>query len=678
MSAVAPSFTIVFSLSVHVRCQDLFDPLVVTANRQFQPEDQAAIRLAERGDLRDILRMKPNACASQAPGSVFSLRGVSQEGALVAGNRSNPALAVMSGYIPRTTNSLWAVGLPAWDIAEIGVHAGPQPFHEGPYAPGGVVRMVPQVPVFEDSGRFLAEAGGNGKYQSGATMNSVLIPGELAMRLNLHADGNDGGVLNTANDDDRFAATDRLMARGQWRWLPAGDDSTTCDLLVEGIRMRGNSLGLAGMRPDYDVFDRRVSINENERVPADYLAASFHLESSIAPEHKVNTWLTWQHMDGYQLADLDSTQALDWWYRVGVVEKRLTGGATLHHDSDDLNWTVGVYADSARYDLDYEGRGFSATRNGDPFFTDVDETVNMAALFARGEFEFQPEWWLFGGLRLDAQERAVSITGQPVGAARNSDSDRAQSYALLPELGVEWRGNAATAGLKVSRYFQPSGVGYAFSLGKSDPYDAAHGWEIQSYAEWETESFRMSQRMFFAHVRDYQETVAYPGGLPSIDRTFVNAGDALRYGAEMEFGWQGPGSLYTAIHAGWLSTHVDEFEEFGTRSGGGSLPNAPEWNFGLICSWSPPAGWFAETALTWQDGSYSEFSSPQATRVEERLDLSARIGYRWGRVEFHCFGHNILDRDFAMVRRDFTGDGSAVQGSPNLPRTLGAGISIDW
>lgn len=677
---VGPAFvTMALAHSVvSVRCQNVLEPLVVSATEEILTDDEVIARLATGADLRDILRMRPNAHAGQGPGSVFSLRGVAQDGTLVAGNRTNPGLAVMSGLIPRSTNSLWVLGMPAWDIDDTIIQAGPQPFHEGPFAPGGLIRLVPNLPGFGESGRFTAEAGGNGKYQTGATVNSVLIPDKLAMRWNVHADGNDGGVYNAENNDDRFAATDRLMARGQWRWLPAGDDSTICDLLVEGIRMRGNPLGLAGMRPDYDVFDRRVRLNEDERVPADYLAASFHLESAIDPARKVQTWLAWQHMDGYQLADLDSSAAYDWWYRVGVVERRLNGGAHLHHEGDGFLWTLGAYADSASYLLEYEGSGLSETKEGNPFSTDVDETVNMAALFARGEIEFQPGWWAFGGLRLDGQQRTVRIAAQPGGADPSSDRDRAESYGLLPELGVEWRQHAATAGIKITRYYQPEGVGYTFTLGKSGVYDAARGWEIQGYGKWETERLRISPRIFCAHVGNYQETVAYPGGLPSIDRWFVNAGDALRYGAELELGWRGPGALYAGFHGGWLATHVDHFEDFGVQSGGGPLPNAPEWNWGVICSWKPQTGWFAESALTWQDETYSEFSSPQATRIEERLDLSARIGYRWGKTEIHCFGHNILNRDFAIVRRDFTGDGAAVQGSPNLPRTLGVGFSIDW
>jgi outer membrane receptor protein involved in Fe transport len=658
--------------------QSALEPLVVTAGLEDAPDDEWRAELAGGRDLRDLLRMRPNAHTGEAPGTLFSLRGVAQEGVLVAGNRTNPALAVMSGHMPRTTNSLWVIGMPVWDLAELVVEAGPQLFHHGPAAAGGLIRMIPQDPIFEESGRFLAEAGGNGKYQAGTTYNTVLIPDQLALRLNLFADGNDGGVTNVWNDDDRFAASDRLMTRAQLRWHPAGDETTRCDLLLEGTRMWGNPLGLAGMRPDYELFDRKVELNQAESVPADHFGVSIRLESAIDPAHKVESWVAFQDADGYQLNDLDNSAAANWWFRSQVDERRLNAGSHLHHEAHDRNWTLGAYADAAEYSMHYYGRGFSTSADGEPFSTEIEEDVAMAALFARGEIEFEPDWWTFGGLRLDGQRRKVNIRAEMAANKPRSDQERTQSLCLLPELGVEWRGEAATVGLKITRSYQPEGISYAFTLGDAGVYDAARGWEVECYGDWRADSLRISPRLFCARIGDSQVSLAQPGGISSLDRWIINTDDMLRYGAEVELGWDGPGDLYAGLYGGWLGTHVDGFDYQGVRRDSGPLPNAPEWNAGLLCSWKPVSGWFGQTALTWQDGTYSQFSSPVATRIEERLDWSARIGYRWRNLEIYGFGHNLLDRDYALVRRDFTGDGKAVQGSPNLPRTMGIGIAIDW
>ncbi len=677
---VGPIFSafMVLSSGITARSQDLLEPLVVTAAEPVPPADDVAANLTEGGDLRDILRMRPNVHAGEAPGTLFSLRGAAQEGTLVVGNRTNPALAVANGVVSRSTNSLWVVGMPAWDIAGLTVEAGPQLFNAGPTAPGGSITLLPRQPEFAESGRFLGEVGSHGRYRTGATCNSIWIPEHLAVRLNFYADGNDGGVTNVADGDDRFAATDRLMARGQLRWRPAGDETAHLDLLVENTRIRGNPLALAGMRPDFELFDRRVALNQDERVPAEHLAFSVKLESSPAPGRKVEAWLAWQDADGYQLADLDNSADFDWWYHTSVVERRLNGGGSLVHEDEGCKLTLGVHADMAEYLLHFQGRGFSASPEGEPFSTKVDETVSMAAVFARGEFELQPDWWGFCGLRIDGQRRKVDIRAKMGDGVPNSDGDQVQTVSLLPELGIEWRGGASTAGLKLTRSYQPGGVSYAFTLGDSSTYDASHGWEIQGYGQWQAESLRVAPRVFFASGGNLQVTTVYPDGYASLDHWIRNAGDVVRYGAELELGWLGPRELYAGIHGGWLVTDFDGFEVDGVRRAGGPLPNAPEWNFGLILAWKPETGWFGESALTWQDETYSQFSAPVATRIEDRLELSARVGYRWGRAEVYGFGHNLLDQDFALLRRDFGNDGTAVQGSPCLPRTLGIGFAIDW
>lgn len=256
--------------------------------------------------------------------------------------------------------------------------------------------------------------------------------------------------------------------------------------------------------------------------------------------------------------------------------------------------------------------------------------------------------------------------------------ERVRSVAPLPEAGMEWRGEQATSGLRLSRFFQPRGMAYGVIMGGVDPYDAAKGWEIESYSEYSIQAFRIAPRMFFSIVDDTQVSVPTGVGVTSLDRRMANVGEALRYGVELEVGWHGPQHLYLGAQAGWLKTRVAAFDEDGLQRAAGPLPNAPEWNAGVVCAWNPQSGWFVQSALTWQDATYSQFSAPEATRIEDRLELSTRIGYRWKSMEAYAFGTNLLNRDFALVRRDFAETGAAVQGTPNLPRVIGVGVALDW
>jgi outer membrane receptor protein involved in Fe transport len=668
-------FVASLGIAASAAMEDSLEWLIVDAEPVTVCDSDLLIGLADSRDLRDVMRMLPNASSGGAPGTLFSARGVALEGVLIAGNRTSPALIVMNGLLPRTTNSMWVIGVPMWDLAEVEFAAGPQLFHRGPSAAGGLFQLTPQLPQFEESGTFRAEAGNLGMYQIGATHNAVIIPDKLAVRLNLFADGNDGGVTNVADGDKRFASSDRLLARGQLRWLPTGHEMTSLDVLVEGIKMRGNPLGFAGNRPDFDLFDRKVNLNQHEQSPADHLAVTLHFQTEIDGNRRIESWLAGQRSDGFQLSDLDNSPTANWWAQADVLEQRLSGGTILHHEGPGFNGLIGAFADRGVYKLDYFGRGFSETDDGDPFFTSVRETVEMASIFARGEYEFHSEWWAFAGIRLEGQRRSVDIQSSVTGIRSR---ERVQSIEPLPEIGMEWRGVAATTGLKLARYVQPRGISYGLLLGQTEHYESAQGWEIETYSVWSVNTLRIAPRAFYSALKDTQVSLPALDGVASLDRRIVNVGNAVRYGAELEIAWQGPGALTLAAQAGWLHTEVDAFRTSDAQRAAGPLPNAPKWNAGLVCAWNPKSGWFGQSALTWQEQTYSQFSAPKTTRIEDRLELSARIGYRWDQVELYAFGNNLFDRDFALVRRDFTETGGQIQGSPSLPRVIGIGMAIDW
>jgi len=210
------------------------------------------------------------------------------------------------------------------------------------------------------------------------------------------------------------------------------------------------------------------------------------------------------------------------------------------------------------------------------------------------------------------------------------------------------------------------------------PYGAERGWETNLYAENESDSLRLAGRLFYAKLDGQQVSSVAPGGIPILDQFISNAGRSTRAGAEIDLRWKGPGSLSVGLSGGWLHTRFDELVIDGVDRSGQKFPSAPEFGAAIQLAWSPPVGWFCESALTWSDTSYSQANSPQATALEKRLLLSARTGYRWQHAELYVFGTNLLNEDFALVRQDYTGIGRGTDGRPNMPRLIGVGLSVDW
>ncbi len=662
--------------------QDLLESLIVTASAVGDDADDGELdslaSLAGGGNLLDALKSEPNVSVSSAPGPMFSLRGVRQDGTPTLGTRSNPSLGVLVGAVPRSTNTLIGFGAPIWDMQALEITLGPVLFGSGPVFQGGELRLEPNVPEFFHEGRLLVEAGQYGYFRSGLTENLVLIPEQLALRLNFASEASDGSVTNVVFDDDRFASVERHLLRGQLRWRPGGDERAVFDLTVHSEWARGNALGLAASLPGGRFFDREVALNTREEVPLDRHAVSLRGKADLSDGRWIEGEVAWQTMDGYQFGDFDGSPFLDWFYKAAVDEQRLTGGTRYRGETERLGWTIGLYAESSDYTMNFGGLGLAPVPQGSPFASRVNEEIEIAAIFGKAEYEYSAGWWALGGMRLDHQARDQTTKSTIAGMRIGSDRSKVSSTEWLPEMGTEWRGNEAKAGVKIARAYRPAAAASATTLGTSQAYGAERGWEANLYAEQLWPAFRAGGRLFYAKLDDQQVPYVAVGGSPILDEFIINAGKSTRAGAEVEVDWKGFGDFSAGLSGGYLFTEFDQLFLNGVDRSGQKFPSAPEWSAALQVAWNPAAGWFGETLLSWSDTSYSQVDSPEATALEKRLLLSARAGYRWRNAEIHVFGTNLLDQDFALVRRDYRSVGVGIDGAPNMPRLFGAGFSVHW
>ena len=674
-----PTCILLAILPAVCRAQQSLDEITVTAEREKTPSAPPSQGATNGDDMLNLLSAEPNTQTGKGPDSIFSLRGISQEGTRTnIGTRSNPAVQVTVGNVPRSSNVLWTFGTPAWDMRSFEVQRGPVLFAAGPAAEGGALRFVPNAPAFIHEGAFTAEMGGFDSYRFGLTENMVLIPDKLALRLNGYTEGNDGSVTNIALDDDEFQSVERELFRSALRWRPAGNDEAVFDLTFETERGRGNALGLATTLPGGDFFDRETALNTREETPVDKYVVNAAGKVELADGKWIEGEVAWQEAHGYQLGDFDGTPFVDWFFRALVREQRLTGGTRLNGVGEGMAWTLGLYAESSDYHSAFKGTGLAPFPAGSRFSSKLDEDVDIAALFGHGEYRFAPGWWMTGGLRLDYQERNLRSSAVFGGMPRGADRLEIRSTEWLPEAGVEWRGEEAKAGLKIARSYRPAGAGYAALLGQVMPYGAERGWEGNLYAEKRWKGFTAEGRVFYARLEGQQLAYIVPGGMPVLDQFIANAGRSTRAGAEVELEWKGPGAFIAGLSGGYLYTRFDELTLNGIDRSGQKLSASPELNAGLRLAWSPATGCFVETMLTWSDVSYAQVDSPEATALEKRLLLSARIGYRWRNAEVYAFGTNLLDEDFALTRLDYSPGGGGVDGAPNMPRCLGVGMALKW
>lgn len=660
---------------------DQLDPLVVRASEDaVQPkrEGDFAIPLPAGRGYQEVIPGMPNLQQGTPSSTAFTVRGLGQDNVMFSvGTQSNTLVNFTNGGLPGTAATLTCVTPLMWDIGSVEVTRGPVLFGRDVAAMGGEFRMEPNVPQFHHEGRLTGEVGTYGSWRTGITENLVLVPDKLALRLNAVGEGTRSDVTNLYDGNERFAETQRSTYRGQLRWQPAGNDQTVVDLRVDYERGRGNFFGQAYDLPGLDLYERVVDVNDTASLPSDLWAAVLRARSDLGGGWWVDGEATVQDLNGTHYTDFDATSILNWFYLYTVDERRFTANTRFGRDAENFHWVGGLYAESSEYGVTFEGTGLGPVPQGRPFRSKFNEDVVIGAAFVHGDLALGSGFWLTGGVRLDYQSREMSTAARLGGATTGAGYIESDYTEWLPELGVEWRHDDLTAGAKVSRSYRPGAASVAPSLGVAAPYGPERGWETNLFVEREWDCLRAAGRVFYAKLDDQQVQFVPTGGIPVVDAFITNSGESTRYGAELELVWES-GDFSAGFTAGYLYAEYDELVLNGINRAGQTFPLSPEWTVGLGLSWSPDLGWFGEMSLNWADTCYSQGDSPAGTKLESRMLLSARTGYRWEKVEAYIFGSNLLDEEYAMSKSDFSGVGQPISAKLGMPLVVGTGMTVRW
>ena len=636
-----------------------------------------AIPLPGGRGFQELLPGLPNVQQGTPSATAFVVRGVGYDNVIfLIGTQSNVLVNFSDGGVPATASSLTATAPLLWDVEAVELTRGPVLFGRGVAVMGGELRLEPRAPQFIHEGKALVEIGSFQSWRTGLTENLVLIPDKLALRLNASGEGNDGNVVNLYDGNEEFAATQRSSFRGQLRWRPAGDESSVFDLRVDVDRGRGNFFGQS-LQLGPDIHADVVDLNTTTSLPADRYALLLRGRMEFDQGWWLESEAALSDFNGTHYTDFDGSSLLDWFYLYTADERRLTTSTRFGQDGQGLKWLGGIYAESSEYGLTFEGRGLGPVPLGRPFTTTTDEDVDIAAIFGHAELALGRGFWLTGGVRLDHQSREQRTAAELAGVTRGLGKVEAEYTEWLPELGVEWRGDTITSGIRISRSYRPGGAAVAPSLGISNPYGAERGWEINAFTRKQWDCLKAEARVFHSWLDNAQVPYIPPGGFPVVDSFIANSGEATRSGAEIEMRWE-QGDFSAGIFAGYLNAEYDRLVVNGVNRDGQAFPLAPEWTAGCGISWSPATGWFGETSLSWADTTYAQIDSPVGTKLEARMLWSARTGYRWEKVEAYVFGSNLLDEDYALSKNDYSAVGLPVSGKLGMPRIIGTGVTLKW
>lgn len=636
---------------------------------------------AGAGNYQDLFAVFAGTYSGNPSVGTFSLRGLSQDNVFgYLGTGSNALINVLLDGAPLSPSSLRYLPPVLWDLERAEVLRGPQSLSHGLSSLGGALLLQTRPPGFDADGKALSEVTEYGGLRIGLAQDFTLLPDELALRMSYLHQQSDGHETNLFSNNDEFGATRRDQLQARLRWYPGKSQDTIFDLTLVQDRFRGNPFAMLVEQPGGSLFQREISVNTESAYPADRLAAILNATVALPQDLELRSITSAQRLDIEQSYDLDASSTLNWIIAGFRNETRFSQDLFLADQSGPWQWRIGAYAEHSEYNFGSSGVGFAPFPAGSPFENEGLETIEIAALYGRGDWEFIEKFYLTGGLRLNHESRLLDYASAFGLLPASSFSNETSETVWLPQLGLSWRPQLEQIfGVQVARGYRGGGTSYAPSLGLIQNYDPEYSWDMELFTRFGiSETFQISAALFHSRIEDQQVPVNVPGGFARIDTLIENAATASRRGAELEARWQPIEGFTVSGTLAWVRTEFDSLSLNGVERSGQPFPNAPEWIASVGIDYRHATGWFGSALFSYADQTYSEVGSPQVTALESRQLLSARIGYAWEHARVFCFGANLLDDEYALFRSDNSGVGLPVTGKAAPPRMLGIGMELMW
>ena len=332
---------------------------------------------------------------------------------------------------------------------------------------------------------------------------------------------------------------------------------------------------------------------------------------------------------------------------------------------------------------------------------ETQETTSIAA-FAQMDYNLTDDLTLTAGLRWTREEKDF-VAGQSYlsneARARERNfpeyADLSQEWTeLSPKIGLTYQVNDdAIAFISYAEGFHSGGffgVNQNIRDFERDQYDPeyAGNWEIGYKSQLLDNRMRFNVTYFRNDFEDKQESfVALDPDTKTVASVFDNAASVIYQGIEVEVQYVFNEYLRGFLNYGRLDADYDEFETDINPNDAETIiedasflnpRNAPEFTLGVGGTLSVPMGdgdletFFKYTRIAEVDANLLNL---EQSKIAERDDVSASIGYYTEKWALVAFGKNLTDERYEVFFPIAT---LFAAGSVNRPRTMGVELTYQF
>jgi len=493
--------------------------------------------LTEKGvtGVEGLMFITPGATVNNfGQGIDFNIRGIGK-----AEHNTQTTTGVITYRDGIATFPGYLQGEPYYDIASVEVLRGPQGTFVGQNATGGAVFVNSNNPVIggDYSGYIVGQLGNYNDFGAQGAIN-LPISDTLAARFAFNYDQRDsfysfkgpGGTPYHGNPGDMMIASGRLSVL----WRPNASFSLL--LKTDFNYLDYGAYPADPVNATNDPFE--LTANSPQR------ALDRSIRQSIKADYTFDNGIVFRSLSGYQfgrtqyIGDLDGTATGNLYFQDDVTEEIWSQEFNLiSPDTGPLNWVLGVYWQSDRYEF-LPDDFIIGVPLGSPFTEYRLEGSNpktMAAVFGQISYDLTDSLEVQVGLRYSTAKTTNHVDvlqyGTPI-----ADDQSAKFSDWSGKVSLNWTVDDHNFLYAfVATGFRPGGLNVPVGFGQPAPFDSEKVLEYE--VGWKAGFFdghvRTQLDAYYNHYEDFQVIIGYPT-LPIFGFQLNTPNPTIIYGFEAQ------------------------------------------------------------------------------------------------------------------------------------------------
>ncbi|PHO16059.1 hypothetical protein CPH92_03765 [Malaciobacter marinus] len=542
------------------------------------------------------------------------------------------------------------------DIKRVEVLKGPQGTLYGKNTESGVINIITNKPVNENSGNIEFGLANNNTQEYKALVNTKLIDNEVFLRAALRKYKSDGYFENKYNNNKKSDHTDGIDGRVALRYLPTDN----LDFILSYDRNDYEN-GYSGFNTLNEVLKNPGKVNVDFDGKGEFKNDKFALKSIYENENLTFTSITAaSNTKNIDYNDLDFTTNDLMRLKTNRDIDFLSQEFRVNSSYKNLKYLIGGYfsKEDNKESVDFEMRQANPLY-GMPKFTKLtssDDSTNNYALFSQANYAFNSFFDVTLGLRYDKEhkdykykvgyDKDLSMFGMIKDSIKKSKS----SSQVLPKVSFNFNFEKHLLYASYTKGYKAGGYNSLAPINNQEFEDElSNNFEIGLKSRFLNDRLFTNLAIYQIYIDDQQvEQQYYPDSITS------NAGKSEIKGLDLDITYQATDKLVLSAGIGYNDSKFDEYKD-NILDGSGNIigqkdysgkraPNTPKYTYNITAKYNFLADTYILAKLNGVGDIYYNLDNSVKQKSYELVDLS--FGTSFNNCDIRLWSKNIFDKTY--------------------------------